>query len=169
MATHSHIFGWRISWIESLVGYSPQGRRRVRHNLATKHHHLDTPQIQGQKVLLTEGLVFIIQSPPQGFSLLIRFLGGDPWSGEVALLLHDQPEWRPGRQGPGHHCPRRQTGKKKQADRKVHLKWVGVRICSLLKARGARPQGEKTNKEMESNQMKSFKRKDGINKSIDRQ
>ena len=27
MATHSSILAWRISWVESLVGYSPWGRK----------------------------------------------------------------------------------------------------------------------------------------------
>ena len=35
--------------------------------------------------------------------------------------------------------PEGEQKRKEQADRKVHLKWVGVGICSLLKARGARP------------------------------
>ena len=36
MATHSSILDWEIPWIEKLMGYSPWGRKRVRHNLATK-------------------------------------------------------------------------------------------------------------------------------------
>ena len=36
MVTHSSILVWEISWTESLVGYSPWGRRRVRHDLVTK-------------------------------------------------------------------------------------------------------------------------------------
>ena len=34
MTTHSSILAWEIPW--SLVGYSPMGSQRVRHNLATK-------------------------------------------------------------------------------------------------------------------------------------
>ena len=33
---HCSILAWRIPWKRSLVGYSPWGRTRVRHNLATK-------------------------------------------------------------------------------------------------------------------------------------
>ena len=36
MATHSSILDWEIPWTEKLVGYSPWGHKRVRHNLATK-------------------------------------------------------------------------------------------------------------------------------------
>ena len=36
MATHSSILDWEIPWTEKLMGYSPWGRKRVRHNLATK-------------------------------------------------------------------------------------------------------------------------------------
>ena len=36
MATHSSILAWGISWTGSLVGYSPWGHKRVRHDLRTK-------------------------------------------------------------------------------------------------------------------------------------
>ena len=36
MATHSRILAWEILGQESLVGYSPCGHKRVRHDLATK-------------------------------------------------------------------------------------------------------------------------------------
>ena len=39
MATYSSILAWEILWTEkpgSLAGYSPWGRKRVGHNLATK-------------------------------------------------------------------------------------------------------------------------------------
>ena len=36
MATHSSIVAWEIPWKRSLVAYSPRGRKRVGHNLATK-------------------------------------------------------------------------------------------------------------------------------------
>ena len=36
IATCSRILAWRISWTEELAGYSPWGRKRVRHDLATK-------------------------------------------------------------------------------------------------------------------------------------
>ena len=37
MATHFSILAWEIPWTEGLVGYSPRGLKRVRHNLATEH------------------------------------------------------------------------------------------------------------------------------------
>ena len=36
MATHSSILVWEIPWTEDPGGYSPWGRRKVRHNFATK-------------------------------------------------------------------------------------------------------------------------------------
>ena len=36
IATCSWILAWRIPWTEELAGYSPWGRKRVRHDLATK-------------------------------------------------------------------------------------------------------------------------------------
>ena len=36
MATHSRILAWEIQWTEDLVGYSLWGRKRGRHDLATK-------------------------------------------------------------------------------------------------------------------------------------
>ena len=36
MAAHSSIFAWETHGQRSLAGYSPRGRKRVRHNLATK-------------------------------------------------------------------------------------------------------------------------------------
>ena len=36
MATHSRILAWEIQWQRSLAGYSPRGRKRVGHDLATK-------------------------------------------------------------------------------------------------------------------------------------
>ena len=36
MATHSSIPAWEIPWTGSLVGYSPWGHKRVRHDLAIK-------------------------------------------------------------------------------------------------------------------------------------
>ena len=35
MATHSSILAWEIPWKRSLVGYSPWGHKRVRHDWAT--------------------------------------------------------------------------------------------------------------------------------------
>ena len=32
MAIHSSILAWEIPWTESLVGYNPWGRKRVRHD-----------------------------------------------------------------------------------------------------------------------------------------
>ena len=36
MATHSSILAWEIPWTRILVGYSPFGHRRLRHDLVTK-------------------------------------------------------------------------------------------------------------------------------------
>ena len=36
MAIYSSILAWEIPWTEEVVGYSPWGCNRVRHNLATK-------------------------------------------------------------------------------------------------------------------------------------
>ena len=36
MAIHSSILAWEIPWTEELASYSPWGRKRVRHNLASK-------------------------------------------------------------------------------------------------------------------------------------
>ena len=36
MARHSSILAWEIPWTEEPGGYSPWGRTRVRHDLATK-------------------------------------------------------------------------------------------------------------------------------------
>ena len=35
IATRSSILAWRIPWTGSLVGYSPSGCNRVRHDLVT--------------------------------------------------------------------------------------------------------------------------------------
>ena len=35
-ATHSSILAWEIPWTEELVGYSPWGHKRIRHNLEMK-------------------------------------------------------------------------------------------------------------------------------------
>ena len=43
MATHSRITAWRIPWKRSLVGYSPWGHRRVRHDLATEQQPIPSP------------------------------------------------------------------------------------------------------------------------------
>ena len=40
MATHSSILAWEIAWTEELVGYSPWGRKRVRHDLAIKQQKM---------------------------------------------------------------------------------------------------------------------------------
>ena len=37
-ATHSSILAWRIPWERSLVGYSPWGSQRVRHDWVTNTH-----------------------------------------------------------------------------------------------------------------------------------
>ena len=42
MATHFSILAWEIPWTEGLVGYSPRGLKRVRHNLATKQQQIVT-------------------------------------------------------------------------------------------------------------------------------
>lgn len=85
----------------------------------------------------TKGLV--CKAHLKGFFLLMRFPGGDPWSGETTLLLYGQPEGRPRREGEGKPCTRRQGEKKKnKAERKVLLKGMGVGIYYLLKARGTR-------------------------------
>ena len=36
MATHSSILAWKVPWPKTLVGHSPKGHKRVRHDLATK-------------------------------------------------------------------------------------------------------------------------------------
>ena len=36
MATHSSIVAWEISLTEDLVGYSPWGHKRARHDLLTR-------------------------------------------------------------------------------------------------------------------------------------
>ena len=36
MTTHSSILAWELPWTEQLVGYSPWGRKRVGHNLASE-------------------------------------------------------------------------------------------------------------------------------------
>ena len=38
MATHCSILAWKIPWTEE--GYSPWGRKRVEHDLATKQQQL---------------------------------------------------------------------------------------------------------------------------------
>ena len=38
MANHSSILAWEVPQ-KSLVGYSPWGTKRVKHNLATKQHN----------------------------------------------------------------------------------------------------------------------------------
>ena len=39
MATHSGILAGKSHGHRSLVGFSPWGRKRIRHNCATEHHH----------------------------------------------------------------------------------------------------------------------------------
>ena len=46
MATHSSICAWNIPWTESLVGYSPCGYKRIRHDL------VKTTNLQVNKVHL---------------------------------------------------------------------------------------------------------------------
>ena len=41
MATHSSILAWRIPWTEELGGLQSMVLQTARHDLATKHHHLD--------------------------------------------------------------------------------------------------------------------------------
>ena len=53
-----NILAWRIPWTEEPAGYSPQGRERIRHNLATK-----------QQQMLTDGHVYDfnwVKSPNKG-------------------------------------------------------------------------------------------------------
>jgi len=38
-ATHSSILAWEIPWIEEPGGLQSMGSERLRHDLATKHHH----------------------------------------------------------------------------------------------------------------------------------
>ena len=38
MATHSSILAWEIHGQKSLVGYSPQGRKTIGHDLEIKQH-----------------------------------------------------------------------------------------------------------------------------------
>ena len=40
MATQSGILAWEIPWTEDLVGYSPWGCKRVRHDLVTKQQQM---------------------------------------------------------------------------------------------------------------------------------
>ena len=44
---HPSILAWEIPWTESLVGYSPWGRQRVRHDLATKQQHWEFTNNKG--------------------------------------------------------------------------------------------------------------------------
>ena len=39
MATASNILAWEIPWIEEPGGLQSMGSERLRHDLATKHHH----------------------------------------------------------------------------------------------------------------------------------
>ena len=48
MTTHSSILAWESPWTEEPEGYSPWGRKRVRHNWATKQ------QTQQQKIVCKE-------------------------------------------------------------------------------------------------------------------
>ena len=41
MAPHSSILAWEVLWTESLVGYSPLGPKRVRHDLVTKTNNIN--------------------------------------------------------------------------------------------------------------------------------
>ena len=43
MATHSSILAWEIQEQRSLVGYSPPGLKRVRHDRATKQQQGSEP------------------------------------------------------------------------------------------------------------------------------
>ena len=48
MATHSSILAWRIPWTEEPGKvYSPQGCKRVGHNLATTAQYTTTQQSKG--------------------------------------------------------------------------------------------------------------------------
>ena len=42
MAIRSSILAWEIPWREELMGYSPWGHKRVRHNSATKTQQCNT-------------------------------------------------------------------------------------------------------------------------------
>ena len=49
MATHCSILAWKSHGQRSLVGYSPCGHKRLRHDLATKQQVLRPTQIQREK------------------------------------------------------------------------------------------------------------------------
>lgn len=66
-----------------------------------------------------------IQNPPQSFSLLMQFPGGDPWSGEAVLLFIWPTRGRPEREGEGKPSTRRQTEKKKKKQTENILKRFG--------------------------------------------
>ena len=42
MAAHSSVLAWEIPWIEEPGRLESMGLQRVRHDLATKHHHQHT-------------------------------------------------------------------------------------------------------------------------------
>ena len=48
MATHSSILAWRILWTEEPGGYSPWGRKRVRHDLVTKRQQQTESDEEGK-------------------------------------------------------------------------------------------------------------------------
>ena len=41
MAKHSSILAWEIPWTEETGGLQSKGLQRVRHDLATKHKHIN--------------------------------------------------------------------------------------------------------------------------------
>ena len=41
MATHSSMLAWKIPWARSLGGYSPRGRKTVRHDWATEQQYVE--------------------------------------------------------------------------------------------------------------------------------
>lgn len=74
---------------------------------------------------------------------------------EGTPLLYRWPEGRSGKEGEGKPCARRQTEERKMKQMgKVHFKGMRVGVA-IEKGEGLR-EGKQTNKEIESNQMKSF-------------
>ena len=101
MTTHSSILAWEITCTEKTVGlYSPQGRKRVRHSLATKQqqqcplsaHFLEIFFIINRSWILSEAFYFFIYWDDHMFFFFIfQFVNALLWASQVVLVVRNLP------------------------------------------------------------------------------
>ena len=99
MATKSSVLAWKIPWTERLVGYSPWGHKRVRHNLMTKQQQTLFIAMHFERIHFS----FNISSPPvifeigrRGFKVIIEWYGYKITvvDNNISVTLFLIPLWR---------------------------------------------------------------------------